>query len=105
MSGILSCPLLRTGGLQQSELTPPSKPYLQHIAEGLRESFPLWDDSYVASYLASAPGADVLDPRLIFEAVSEHLHIDDPRMHEYPRPPLLAYQGGRGAEFKIWSKW
>jgi len=92
-------------GLQKDELAPPSKPYLQHIAEGLRQTFPLWDGPDVASYLASAPGANVLDPQHVLEAVAEHLHIEDPRMSEHPPPPLLAYQGGRGAEVKIWSTW
>jgi hypothetical protein len=92
-------------GLQKDELAPPSKPYLQHIAEGLRQTFPLWDDPDVASYLGSAPGADVLAPQHVLAAVAEHLHIEDPRMSEHPPPPLLAYQGGSGAEVKIWSTW
>jgi hypothetical protein len=92
-------------GLQKDELAPPSKPYLQHIAEGLRQTFPLWDDLDVASYLGGAPGADVLHPQQILAAVTEHLHVEDPRMSEDPPPPLLAYGGGRGAEVKIWSTW
>ena len=92
-------------GMRQDELGRPSKPYLQHIAEGLRQSFPLWDDEDVARYLAGAPGADSLPHANILAAVAEHLHIEDPRMADNPPPPLLAYQGGRGAEVKTWQNW